>query len=240
MLMVITLVVHAITCQLYFVGYNGYMDPHRGFTFELTGGALCLDFINTLDRRNDRRGEEDHLPSYGHLLAWCRQTRALPRPELAQLARRARHQARRAQATLRLAIRLREALYRIFSAVAAGHAPAEADLRLLNTWAAVALSSQRLAHRGRRFLWEWRQVGSDLRRPLWPVVRSAVELLTSEQRSGVRECAAQTCSWLFMDHSRNRSRRWCNMAVCGNRAKARRFYRRTRSTGRSRRAMRST
>ena len=217
------------------------MGSQARFTFELTGGAHCLDFVNTLNHRNQPRREEELLSSYGHLLAWCRQARALPRNELAQLARRARHQPHRARATMRLAIRLREALYRIFSAVAAGHAPAEADLRLLNTLAAAALSSQRLAHRGRRFLWEWRQVGSDLRRPLWPVVRSAVELLTSEQRSGVRECAAQTCSWLFMDHSRNRSRRWCNMAVCGNRAKARRYYRRVRRSGPSRRRpMRST
>jgi predicted RNA-binding Zn ribbon-like protein len=137
---------------------------------------------------------------------------------------------RRAAAALRLAIRLREALYRIFSAAAAGRLPADADLRLLNAMAAEALSRQWIVHRDRGFVWEWRQAGSDLRRPLWPVVRSAVELLTSDERRGVRECASPTCSWLFLDHSRNHSRRWCDMKVCGNRAKARRFYRRARRT----------
>ncbi len=143
-------------------------------------------------------------------------------------------------AALRLAIRLREALYRIFSAVAAGHGPGDPDLRTLNTMAGEALSRQWIVHHHRQFVWEWRQAGSDLRRPLWPVVRSAVELLTSDQRRGVRECAALTCSLLFMDHSRNQSRRWCDMTVCGNRAKARRFYRRVRRSGPSqRRSVRS-
>jgi predicted RNA-binding Zn ribbon-like protein len=206
------------------------MAQPAGFTFELTGGALCLDFVNTLNHRNQAGREQELLPSYAHLLAWCRQARALPSPEAARLARLARMGSRRAAAALRLAIRLREALYRIFSAAAAGRLPADADLRLLNAMAAEALSRQWIVHRDRGFVWEWRQAGSDLRRPLWPVVRSAVELLTSDERRGVRECASPTCSWLFLDHSRNHSRRWCDMKVCGNRAKARRFYRRARRT----------
>ncbi|HXE90489.1 MAG TPA: ABATE domain-containing protein [Terriglobales bacterium] len=210
------------------------MAQPEGFTFELTGGALCLDFVNTLNHRGEPGREEELLPSYRRLLAWSRQARALPRPEVARLARLARVHAGRASSALRLATRLREALYRIFSAVAAGRAPAEADLRLLNAMAAEALSRQWIVHRERGFVWEWRQAGSDLRRPLWPVVRSAVELLTSDERHRVRECASATCSWLFLDHSRNHSRRWCDMKVCGNRAKARRFYRRARSTYRSR------
>jgi predicted RNA-binding Zn ribbon-like protein len=64
---------------------------------------------------------------------------------------------------------------------------------------------------------------------LWPVVRSAAELLTSDELGRVRECAADNCAWLFLDRSKNRSRRWCDMAVCGNRDKVRRFRQRSRS-----------
>jgi len=63
---------------------------------------------------------------------------------------------------------------------------------------------------------------SDLRAPLWPVVKSAVDLLVSGE-ARLRACASDTCGWLFIDESKNRSRRWCSMRDCGNRAKVRRF-----------------
>ena len=50
--------------------------------------------------------------------------------------------------------------------------------------------------------------------------------LTSEELDQVRECAGNTCGWLFVDMSRNHSRHWCDMRDCGNRAKVRRYYQR--------------
>jgi predicted RNA-binding Zn ribbon-like protein len=61
---------------------------------------------------------------------------------------------------------------------------------------------------------------------LWPIASSAADLLTSERLKKVRLCEAKTCTWLFLDESRNHSRRWCDMKVCGNREKARRHYQR--------------
>ncbi|MGH9603516.1 MAG: CGNR zinc finger domain-containing protein [Terriglobales bacterium] len=197
-----------------------------GFTFELTGGALCLDFVNTLEHRNEPRGEEEHLTTYADLLAWCRQAAALSRAELARLARRARRTPQRARAALHRAIRLREALYGVFSAVAAGRTAPTRDVELLNAFAMAGLAKQRLMRGRAGFRWEPQEDGNDLRGPLWPVVRSAVDLLTSDRCAAIRECAAGNCAWLFLDHSRNQSRRWCDMTVCGNRAKARSFYRR--------------
>lgn len=78
------------------------------------------------------------------------------------------------------------------------------------------------------FVWGWDDAAPALDRPLWPVARSLAELLTSDELPRVRECAADNCAWLFIDTSKNRSRRWCDMAVCGNRAKARRHYARAR------------
>jgi len=74
--------------------------------------------------------------------------------------------------------------------------------------------------------WAWDETAPSLDRPIWLIVRSAANLLTSEETSSIRECASETCSWLFVDRSRTRRRRWCDMSTCGNRAKARRHYQR--------------
>lgn len=198
----------------------------RGFTFELTGGALCLDFVNTLEHRGEPQREQEHLHTYSDLLSWCRQTNALARPELAQLAGRASRSLRQAREVLRRALQLREALYSIFSAVAAGRSPAQPDVELLNTVTRAAWASRTLTRKHGAFSWEQHPVGADLQAPLWPIAHSAVDLLTSDRCASVRECAAGDCAWLFLDQSRNQSRRWCDMTVCGNRAKVRRFYQR--------------
>ena len=74
------------------------------------------------------------------------------------------------------------------------------------------------------FDWAWDGASDALDRMLWPIVWSAVELLKSDELAHVRECANDQCSWLFLDLSRNHSRRWCDMQSCGNLVKARRHY----------------
>ena len=115
----------------------------------------------------------------------------------------------------------------LFRSIAAGrHAP-PADVQQINDFALAALRHRKLAQRNRDYRWEWQSSGSDfLDRILWPIAESAAELLTSEARTAIRECEAPDCEWLFLDHSRNRSRRWCDMKSCGNRQKARRHYQR--------------
>lgn len=73
------------------------------------------------------------------------------------------------------------------------------------------------------FAWEWTET-DQLEFILWQVVRSTADLLTSPERDRIRECAGEDCGWVFLDLSRNRSRRWCDMEDCGNRAKAHRHY----------------
>jgi len=68
-----------------------------------------------------------------------------------------------------------------------------------------------------------------LERINWLIVRSAADLLTSDKLHDVRACSAEDCRWLFLDISKNHSRRWCDMETCGNQAKARRHYRRKKS-----------
>jgi predicted RNA-binding Zn ribbon-like protein len=106
------------------------------------------------------------------------------------------------------------------------HSPDATDMMTLNIALASALAVLHIVATEHGFAWAWSRGGEGLDRVLWPVILSTVDLLTSNTLRAVRECAAPNCGWLFLDTTRNRSRRWCDMLVCGNRAKARRHYER--------------
>jgi len=192
--------------------------------FDLSGGALCLDFSNTWEHRD--QPETDRIRNYADLVVFARQSGFIDEETEASLGKQALRQASAATAVLNKALKLRDALYRIFSARAADRDVAETDLDLLNSVLAGALAQLRLQPELDTFGWTWVTTGLEF--PLWPVARSAADLLTSDDLDRVRECEADNCDWLFIDRSRSRSRRWCSMGSCGNRAKARRHYQRCR------------
>jgi predicted RNA-binding Zn ribbon-like protein len=196
-----------------------------GYIFELTGGALCLDFANTLGDRP--RSTEEHLARWTDLLAWGVQASVLPPPAEAALRRWAGRHEREAAAALAEARVLREAIYRIFSGLAAQRPAPAADLSVLNDWLRQSLGHLQVSARGGEYQWAWDQAMLP-ERVLWPIVRSAADLLVSPERAQLRECQSETCSWLFVDRSRTKQRRWCSMSTCGNRAKVRRFHERQR------------
>lgn len=196
--------------------------------FDLSGGRPSLDLVNTLEGRLE--GPRDRLGSYGDLVAWA-EAAGLVEPAAAETLRReAGGRPEEAQLAVSTARGLREAFFAIFSSVASGSPPPHAALEALNEALPEALGALRLAATREGFEWRWSLEGGRLDRILAPVVRDAAELLTSQEIQRVRECEAETCAWLFLDQSRNRSRRWCDMNVCGNRAKARRFYERSKGT----------
>ena len=195
------------------------MAEAAGYQFEYSGGELCLDFANTLGDRP--RGHEEHLAGWPDVIAWSEQARVISTREAAALRSAGGRGAGRA---FTRAIALRECLYRVFAALAAGRTPARDDVEALNRFLRDAIPHARVVGRTGGFAWGWSDDGPPADRLLWPVVRSAADLLVSAERSGVRECASGTCSWLFVDRSRTRKRRWCSMKTCGNRAKVRRFY----------------
>jgi predicted RNA-binding Zn ribbon-like protein len=198
-----------------------------GYQFDPSGGILCLDFANTVSHRYLPQRRTEHLDSYGDLVAFAQQSKLLGPKLAASLRARASRDHTGARRAFRKSIVLRESLYRAFSAIAAEkHAHAE-DVTQINDFALVALRHRKLARTNGDYRWEWQSNESDLLdRILWPIAESAAELLTSEKRAAIRECGAPDCEWLFLDQSRNRSRRWCDMKSCGNRQKARRHYQR--------------
>ena len=191
------------------------------YAFDLSGGRLCLDFTNTI---GDRGAEPvEHLGSYGDFVAWAEQAGATTARAARGLRRAAGARPAQARQVLAEAIRLREAIYRVFAAVASGRAPRPADLAIVNAAVPAAFERSRLVSSKGGFTLAADVSTDDLAAPLTPIVRSVVDLLTSPEVARVRTCAAATCAWLFLDTTKNRARRWCDMKVCGNREKVRRF-----------------
>ena len=191
--------------------------------FKLVGGRLCLDFVNTVGNWLDANQRRDYLSGYGDLLAWARQAGALSDLEAAKLRSEAERRPDDAAAALRRAVELRDALHGVAAATALGH-PAEAgDLARLNGFVAELLCASRLVVTGGGFALEREGDPTALDRPLWPIVRSAVDLFTSGEVGRVRQCGDDACGWVFVDASRSGRRRWCDMADCGNQAKVRRY-----------------
>jgi predicted RNA-binding Zn ribbon-like protein len=192
--------------------------------FKLRGGVVCLDFVNTVGSRlTDRHSE--YLRSYEDLLDWARQAGLLAPEETEDLSRQARLDLEGARETLSRALALREAIHRVISRAIAGESQDESDLSVLNRELSIALSHLRVMPAGGAYGWDWDLSGDDggtrLDGPLWPVAQSAAELLTSPKLGRVKVCAGDGCGWMFLDESRNASRRWCDSRDCGNRERVR-------------------
>jgi predicted RNA-binding Zn ribbon-like protein len=196
---------------------------------KLGSGWLCLDFANTAEwHLSDHPAER--LTSYAELIAWARSIGLLPDRTAQQLLRAADQRPAEAARVLERAVALREAIYHIFVAVAAGKSPSADDQATLNTELSRSMAKSRLVWNRANFDWDRQGEDGDLDQVLWWVLRSAIDLLTSEDVQRVGVCADDRgCGWLFYDTSRNRTRQWCSMRGCGNRAKARRHYEKAKS-----------
>jgi predicted RNA-binding Zn ribbon-like protein len=181
---------------------------------------------DTIGRRATDQPTE-RLDDYPNLVSWAQDKGILSDGEVQHLVRNAEVHPAQASAVLNQAITLRETIYRIFSAAVAGRSPETADLAALNAALSQGMTHLRIIQTAAGFVWDWDGGEDALDQMLWPVVRSAGDLLTSKELERVGECAGDRgCGWLFLDMSRNHSRRWCSMELCGNRAKVRRHYQR--------------
>ena len=196
-------------------------NPFHDLT--LAGGRLSLDFLNTVGMHVPLVNEK--LRTYADLVWWALRVGALAESDAETLFAAADANPAGAAQVLEDALALREALYRAFVAARAGEPAEEGDLARINGALARTLGHQRIGQGEEGFGWTWAE-GAELERPLWAVVRDAAELLVSGDLRRVGKCCGDHCDWLYLDTSRNRSRRWCDMQSCGNRAKARRHYHR--------------
>jgi predicted RNA-binding Zn ribbon-like protein len=203
------------------------LDDHTPHHF---GSRLCLAFANSvLWRRSEEPRELLHR--YGHVVEYLEEDLGfLPAAQATSLRALADARPDDAERAFELAIELREALFRLFSAVAAHERPAPADLELVNRWIAEAGGHELLVPEDGGFLRAYRDAGQDLVAPLWPVARSAADvLLSAADLERLKQCPAADCGWVFIDASRNRTRRWCDPALCGNRARVRSHYERSKA-----------
>jgi predicted RNA-binding Zn ribbon-like protein len=184
---------------------------------------LCLGYANTLSWRGSDEPAES-LKSLGDLLAWLdRSVHASP-SATREIASWARRHDKAAAKLFAEAVAMREVLFRVFQAAAAGAPIVMQDFAALSDAIARAPARSRLARSGGGYGWRLEPIEPAAPALLAPVLWSAADLLIAGERERVRQCANAKCLWLFLDRSKTGTRRWCDMASCGNRAKARRHY----------------
>jgi predicted RNA-binding Zn ribbon-like protein len=191
--------------------------------FELIGGNVCLDFINTLDDRPSDKPKE-LLTDYYELARFGEDAGILTPEQQDFLCENVHLMPGEAAGALRRAIHLREAMYAVFSALMKGQTVPPVEMDTLNAYIQDAALHSRLVESAGRCQWRFDNMGSAFDAMLWPIARAAADLLASSDVALVRACSSPTCQWYFLDTSKNHHRRWCSMKQCGNRAKVRKFY----------------
>lgn len=191
----------------------------------LVGGRLCLDFCNTQEYRGGPKEVDFLRGDFETLVAWSLHAGAISEPSAAAILAAAGREPGPRSEVLARAHELRAALQEIFASVLGGALPpAKAREHLGAEYERAAADRLLLPSAAGNWVWGWKRPEA-LDAMLGPIALSAVELLTGEDLGRLRACPG--CGWLFYDQSRNRSRTWCDMQYCGNRAKARRFTEKT-------------
>jgi predicted RNA-binding Zn ribbon-like protein len=196
-------------------------------TFRCPGGVLCLDFCNSGQGARARR--EEWITGFADLIDWLEAAEAVTKAQAARLRAAGARSPQAAQRFWARAIEFREALARVLLARTEGRAAAGEDLRSIDAEYGRTAPFARLSSTAGGFAWSLDPAASALDAALRPPVESAVALLISSKLERVRRCGNSTCYWLFLDETKNSSRRWCEMASCGNLMKVRRHRAKHRS-----------
>lgn len=192
----------------------------------------CIDFVNTVDWHASPHPQET-LHSFADLVNWAKKEGAITEGKAQEFLREADNRPEEADVTIQRVIALREIIYRIIVAVIKQENLPEADLAEFNSTLAKMTRGASIVAATDGFSWKWNINEEAFDSLVWPVVLSAAELLISEDRLRLGQCADEHgCGWIFLDQSKNHSRRWCDIRDCGNRAKQRRHYRRVRKNTR--------
>jgi len=220
-------------CQPMKVHLQVIVETHRFSTGEIIGGDAALDFINTVTGRD--QSPRDWLDSYARLLEWAELVRLLPKEILRALARKARREPAAAATALARAKELRETLFALVTGIISGSAPSKAALVLLREHWIAGINAHELRFDDGHVVAELCNNAADFDLIASMIAYRMVEHVLPLPKDRLRICQGPNCSWLFIDSSKAGRRRWCDMAVCGNDAKSRRFYARSRQRRKSRR-----
>lgn len=190
---------------------------------KLVAGNLSLDFVNTVEWRGNPARFMERLTNYDELLIWAEAAGVLDKQQAERCRTAAATRPTEAAGVLQRTIALRENLADVLSRQQKFSSLSDINFLLRQIPRDGVL-------RGRQGRYVWHYAGGErLTDVLWPLLWSAAAFLTGGDLARLSRCANEDCGWFFLDHSRNRSRRWCSMESCGNRAKARRHYARQKS-----------
>ena len=209
-----------VTPETIFESYNRHVSAAPK-AFQLFAGHPALELVNTLDMRFSTESE-NLLPAYGDLLRLATQLRLLTPEQARKLTRTVRE--KDAQRVLASTIELREALASLLYAHIDGGRIQASQVEKLEKHFHAAGLHRRLSLADGQLVWSWSGVEQRAEIPLWKLAQAASDLLVSSDAEGIKECGDPTCRWLFLDTSKNHTRRWCDMKTCGNRMKARRHH----------------
>jgi predicted RNA-binding Zn ribbon-like protein len=208
----------------------------------LIDGPLCLQLANTVDARFPRPGTNppDFIATYEQLVRWSQRAGALDAAMARKLLARARRERKAARTAVSAAHRLREAIYTLFATMREGPEPPPASAaRELARFSARALERGSLVAdaKTKTLAWSWPQI--ELQSMLWPIALSALQLATSADVEYLKQCRGHDgrCGWLFLDRTKNHSRRWCSMEFCGKAEKIRQQTARRRQARDARRCL---
>jgi predicted RNA-binding Zn ribbon-like protein len=184
----------------------------RAGSLHLLAGQLALDFANTASGRGSPTHQE-HLRTPLNVLEWACHAQVLTEQQLRRL-----RTSMPPPLLLKRATRLRDLIHEIAEPIAQGREASAKALSSLSSLYARALTHARLSPAKPSYAWTWQAAPNAV---LGPILQAAVDMMLSLDHTRIKQCAGHECGWLFYDETKNNSRRWCDMKVCGNRAKTR-------------------
>jgi predicted RNA-binding Zn ribbon-like protein len=200
------------------VGKSDHKSEGRAGSLTLVAGDLALNFANT---ESGRGGDHhlNHLKSAADVLTWAQHADVIKGPDAERGHKLIQEQKQLADSFFRRAASLRQAVYELNACLVKGIQPREDNLEVLAGHYCEALSHGKLRSQERRYAWSWRSDDDLAAAVLGPIAEAAINLLTRQDKSRIKQCGGNHCGWLFFDTSKNNSRCWCDMRVCGNRSK---------------------
>lgn len=189
----------------------------------LDGGTLCFDFVNTIESRK-KFPQHDYLFDYGETLKWCERQSDFEQGYIRDLRTQYNRDPKKSEAVLKKIIETRKILYGLFSAMALHKTPDSGLIKLFNHQLTEMLAGLRLDFHGTHHTISIPFNAEDFYDPLKHIMYSGYHVLLNEDPNRIKECAE--CGWIFLDKTKNNTRKWCNPLYCGSRTKSRRYYQR--------------